>query len=208
MQQTKVPKSPKGLPFKVFRHYETVQNSHFSFFIWKFFIKSNLFVSKGYPLRVFWYFATNWIWKSLKGPRFTILKTLLLLSLWYSADFRRSSLVFLKLKFPIAETFIKLKLFSDVYTIEISSKVFEPLISKSHVMYLMYDVDHGYNTRREAKGLPPSASHRRVIKENSLKLLWINAAIGWNQTTWYPINSLQPPSDWEGLLLKNYVFIR
>ena len=32
LQQTKVPKSPKGLPFYVFRHYETVQNSHFSFF--------------------------------------------------------------------------------------------------------------------------------------------------------------------------------
>ena len=32
LQQTKVPKSPKGLPFCVFLHYETVQTSHFYFF--------------------------------------------------------------------------------------------------------------------------------------------------------------------------------
>ena len=35
LQQTKVPKRPKGLPFYVFRHYETVQNSQFSFFFSK-----------------------------------------------------------------------------------------------------------------------------------------------------------------------------
>ena len=35
LQQTKVPKSPIGIPFYVFRHYETVQSSHFSFFLKK-----------------------------------------------------------------------------------------------------------------------------------------------------------------------------
>ena len=35
LQQSKVPKSPKGLPFYVFRHYETVQNSRR---LWIFFL--------------------------------------------------------------------------------------------------------------------------------------------------------------------------
>ena len=47
LQQTKVPKSPKGLPFYVFRHYETVQNSHFCFF--SEIEKNRFFVSKGPP---------------------------------------------------------------------------------------------------------------------------------------------------------------
>ena len=49
LQQTKVPKSPKGLPFQVFRHYETVQNSHFSFLLSKI-PKNRYFLSpKGPP---------------------------------------------------------------------------------------------------------------------------------------------------------------
>ena len=49
LQQTKVPNSPKGLPFYVFRHYETVQNSHFSFFFSK--IKKLNFLSPKGPFQ-------------------------------------------------------------------------------------------------------------------------------------------------------------
>ena len=71
LQQTKVPKSAKGLPFYVFWHYETVQNSHFSFFFWKLKKKiRNVFVSEGSPLQFIWYFATNWIFKKTEGSRF------------------------------------------------------------------------------------------------------------------------------------------
>ena len=48
LQQTKV---PKGLPFYVFRHYETVQNSHFSFFPRKLKKKIDLFLSLKGPLQ-------------------------------------------------------------------------------------------------------------------------------------------------------------
>ena len=52
LKQTKVPKSPKGLPFYVFRHYETVQNSQFSFCFKNFLKKSNFFVFKGSHLHL------------------------------------------------------------------------------------------------------------------------------------------------------------
>ena len=68
LQQIEVSKSPKGLPFQVFRHYET--GSKFSFFDFSFFFSKN-------P----------------KGPPFTISKSLSFLSLRYGADFRRSRLV-------------------------------------------------------------------------------------------------------------------
>ena len=70
LQQSEVSKNPKDLPFLLFRHYET-QNCHFSFFFFEIFLN----VSK-------------------KVPPFIILKTLRFLSLKYSADFRRSRLVF------------------------------------------------------------------------------------------------------------------
>ena len=50
LQQTKVPKIPKGLPFHVFRHYETVRKSHFSFFL-KIKTILKIFVSKGSALQ-------------------------------------------------------------------------------------------------------------------------------------------------------------
>ena len=39
-QQTEVSKSPKGLPFLVFRHYETVSKISFFVFFWKIFPKN------------------------------------------------------------------------------------------------------------------------------------------------------------------------
>ena len=90
LQQTKVPKSPKGLPFHVFRHYETVQNSHFRFFFSKI---NEFFVSKGSPFNLFDILQQTGFSKSPKGPPFTGLKTLRFLSLRYSTDFRRSRLV-------------------------------------------------------------------------------------------------------------------
>ena len=51
LQQIKRPKSPKGLPFYVFWHYETVQNSHFSFCFENLKKFQFLFVFKGSPLQ-------------------------------------------------------------------------------------------------------------------------------------------------------------
>ena len=61
-QQTKVPKSPKGLPFYVYRHYETVQNSFFVFFF--------VFCFQRVPLQFIWYLATNWIFEKPEGSRY------------------------------------------------------------------------------------------------------------------------------------------
>ena len=93
LQQTKVPKSPKGLPFYVFRHYETVQNSHFSFFFRKL-KKSTFFCLQRVPFDILLFdiLQQTGLSKSPKGPRFYRFKNFL--SLRYSADFRRSRLVF------------------------------------------------------------------------------------------------------------------
>ena len=69
LQQTKVPKSPKGLPFYVFRHYATVQNSHFSFFFRKL-KKWSFFVSKGSPFNLFDILQYTGFSKSPKDPPF------------------------------------------------------------------------------------------------------------------------------------------
>ena len=69
LQQIEVSKSPNGLPFQVFRHYET--GSKFLFFDFPFFSEK----PKGFT-------------------PFTISKSLSILSLRNSADFRRSRLVF------------------------------------------------------------------------------------------------------------------
>ena len=74
LQQTKVPKSPKGLPFYAFRYYETVQNFNFSFFSKIFLKKFENFLSPKAPLQLIWYFATNWIFKKPKGSPFYNLK--------------------------------------------------------------------------------------------------------------------------------------
>ena len=98
LQQTKVPKSPKGLPFYVFRHYETVQNSNFSFFFRKL-KNSNLkknrkfLCPKGPPFNLFDILQQTGFSKIPKGPPFTGLKTLRFLSLRYSSDLRRFRLV-------------------------------------------------------------------------------------------------------------------
>ena len=91
-----VSKSPKGLLFPLFWHYETV--SKFSFFVLFQKIFSNFFEMslKGPPFIFFRYFAMNWIFRKSKSSFFTILKTLRFLSLRYSADFRRSHLVFIR----------------------------------------------------------------------------------------------------------------
>ena len=77
LQQTKVPKSPKGLPFYVFRHFETVQNSHFCVFFQKLKKMSNFFVSKGSPFNLFDILQQTGFSKNPKGPAFTGLKTAL-----------------------------------------------------------------------------------------------------------------------------------
>ena len=88
-------KSPKG-PFYIFWHYETVQNSHFSFFFqkfWNFFLKF-FNVSKSFNFSSFIFFDIlhhTGFSKSPKGPPFTNLKTFRLLSLGYSADYSRRS---------------------------------------------------------------------------------------------------------------------
>ena len=65
-------KKPKGSPLSSFRHCETV--SKFSFFIFsKVFSKK---IPDFFIVQFFWYFATDWIFKKLKGPPpFTSLKT-------------------------------------------------------------------------------------------------------------------------------------
>ena len=90
LQQTKVPKSPKGLSFYVFRHYETVQNSYFFRNLQNFRI---LFVSKGFPFNLFDILHQSGFSKARRVPLLTSLKTLRFLSLRYSADFRRSRFV-------------------------------------------------------------------------------------------------------------------
>ena len=55
---------PKGSPFYIFRHYETVQ-TFFRFF-------QKFFISPKVPFNFFYYFATSWIFKKLKGPLSTI----------------------------------------------------------------------------------------------------------------------------------------
>ena len=86
LQQTEVSKSPKGLPFKFFGTMRRFQNSHFSF--------SKIFYSlQRVPLHFFDILQQTGLSKSPKGPSFYNLKTLRFLSLRYSADFRRSRLV-------------------------------------------------------------------------------------------------------------------
>ena len=73
LQQTKMPKSPKGLPFYVFRHYENVQNSQFfCFFFAK--IKEKIrhfFVSfdNCFDILLFDILQQTGISKYPKGPR-------------------------------------------------------------------------------------------------------------------------------------------
>ena len=55
---------------------------------------SKFLLSPKGPPSLFWYFSTDWIFKTPKRSPFTILKTLRFLSLRYSADFRRSRLVY------------------------------------------------------------------------------------------------------------------
>ena len=95
LQQRKVPKSPKGVTFYVFRHYETVQNSHFSFFFRKFRKKNRIFlVYKASPFNFFDILQLTGFSKSSKSPPFTGLKFLRFLSLRRSADFRRVPVLF------------------------------------------------------------------------------------------------------------------
>ena len=67
LQQTKVPKSPKGLHFFVFWHYEYIQHSHFSL-CFENFKKDDFVVSKGSPF--IFALATNWIFKKLEWSPF------------------------------------------------------------------------------------------------------------------------------------------
>ena len=67
LQQTQVPKSPKGLPFHVFRHCETVQNTHFSF-CFENLKKINFFVFKEPPFNLFDILQQTGCSKSWKGP--------------------------------------------------------------------------------------------------------------------------------------------
>ena len=76
LQQTKVPKSPKGLHFYVFRHYETVKNSHFSF-CFENLKNRNFLSSKDPPFNLFDILQQTGFSKSSKGPLFTGLKTAL-----------------------------------------------------------------------------------------------------------------------------------
>ena len=75
LQQTKVVKSSKGLPFHVFRHFENVQNSHVSFFFANLKKNSNFFVSKGAIYLIFYNKLD--FQKNPKGTAFTGLKTAL-----------------------------------------------------------------------------------------------------------------------------------
>ena len=111
LQQTEVSKSPKGLPFQIFRHYET-------FKILIFFPKistkkfSNFFKCLQRPSFIFLIFCNKLDFRKAEiVPPFTILKTLRFLSLRYSADFRRSRLVF----YPHELTKIVLKCFTKNY---------------------------------------------------------------------------------------------
>ena len=99
LQQTKVPKSPKGLPVYVLRHYEIVQNSHFSFFFRKL-KKIDIFCLQRVPFDILLFdiLQQTGFSKSPKGPRFYRFKNFL------SADFRRSRLV-LVLHFKSKEHF-------------------------------------------------------------------------------------------------------
>ena len=72
-QHTKVSKSRKGLPFLLFRHYETV--SKFSFFVlFRQFFQNNfrifLNISRGSPFQFLCYFAKKWIFKKSKRSPF------------------------------------------------------------------------------------------------------------------------------------------
>ena len=83
LQHNECQKIPKGPPFNIFRHCDSVQKSHFKNFLGNFF-KS----PKGSPLIFFHILQPAGFSQSPKGPPFTIL------SLRYSADFGRSRLVF------------------------------------------------------------------------------------------------------------------
>ena len=94
-------KHPKGSPFYIFRHCDTVQKSHFNFF-WEFFSSP-----QRAALQFFFIFCNQLEFhKARRVPPFTIL------SLRYSADFGRSRLVcFLQttdftLKSPLFTEFI------------------------------------------------------------------------------------------------------
>ena len=86
-------KKPKGPPFYIFRHYETVKNSHFAFFFnFQFF--SKLFnVSEGSLFHFLKCCNKLDFQKAQRVPPLVILKTLRFLSLGYGAYFRRSRLV-------------------------------------------------------------------------------------------------------------------
>ena len=97
LQQTEVSKNPKGTPFLVFRHYETVSKISFFVFFSKIFPKSFIYflnVSKGSPLNFFDILQQTGFSKSRKGPPFNkLFSKCAFLSLRYSADFRRFRLV-------------------------------------------------------------------------------------------------------------------
>ena len=93
--------APEWMLKKPKRHYETVKNYHFLFFlkILKFF--RNFSMSPKGRSFIFLIFCNKLDFEKAQGvPPFTILKTLRFLSLGYGADFRRSRLVCLGGNFP------------------------------------------------------------------------------------------------------------
>ena len=103
------------------------QNSHFSFFFRNFFsfFKCLQRVSPS----TFLIFCNKLDLKSLKGPPFTILKTLRLLSLRYSADFRRSRLVFHEImEFSVLLLTYLLRDFSNSSLLNVPNTVLSVLI--------------------------------------------------------------------------------
>ena len=89
LQQTKVPKSPNGLPFYVFRHYEDVQNCHFSFFFRKSKKFRNLFCLQRAPFTFFDILQQTGFPKNPKGPAFTenlLCRKFISLTLWVDAE--------------------------------------------------------------------------------------------------------------------------
>ena len=91
-------------PLYIFRHYETVKNSHFSFF----FMENFQCLRRVAPSFFFDILQQTGFSKTQRVPPSTILKTLRFLSLGYGADFRRSRLV----------NFSSFLLFSDKVTTE------------------------------------------------------------------------------------------
>ena len=105
-------------------------------------------------------FATNWTFKKPKGPPWIILKTLRFLSLKYSADFRRSRLVWIKKSNVRIKFFIGLSPFW-----KIAYSAYRLLGENNNVRIFNSKISpHGLTSTSAARVWPSTSSQATAVK--------------------------------------------